>query len=31
MMVDMVETTFNVALDNPWAGKGAPFTIRLFP
>jgi hypothetical protein len=31
MMIDMIETAFYVAFNNPWAGEAAPFAIRLFP
>jgi hypothetical protein len=30
-VVDVVETTPDVALDHPWAGEAVPFTVRLFP
>jgi hypothetical protein len=31
VMVDVVETTLDVALDHPWAGEAVPFTVRPFP
>ena len=31
MVVNMVETAFDIALDHPWVGKGVPFTVRPLP
>ena len=31
MMINMVETAFNIPFNNPWVREAVPFTVRLFP